>query len=128
MKRPGLFFFPRSRRLVHARQYQAVYAADVRAASGPLVVWGAPSDAGFSRLGLSISKRAGGAAVRNRIKRLLREAFRLHQRELPPYDLVVNVRPHEPMALAAYERALTEAAGAVERSWKKRKRDEPRDE
>lgn len=46
------------------------------------------------RLGLAISKKNAKRAVdRNRIKRLVRESFRLHQHQLPPIDLVVMAKP-----------------------------------
>lgn len=45
---------------------------------------------GPTRLGLAVSRRVGGAVERNRIKRILREAFRKERGNLPPgYDLVV---------------------------------------
>jgi ribonuclease P protein component len=48
---------------------------------------------GFARLGLSIAARVVGAAVvRNRIRRVAREVFRLAQRELPALDLVLSAR------------------------------------
>jgi ribonuclease P protein component len=41
---------------------------------------------------LTVSRKVGGAVKRSRIKRLLREVFRLHHKELePPMDLVINV-------------------------------------
>jgi ribonuclease P protein component len=47
-----------------------------------------------SRLGVVTSKKIGGAVVRSRARRLLRECFRLHQRDLArPVDLVLVARP-----------------------------------
>ena len=52
------------------------------------------ADAPHSRLGLAVPRRVGSAPVRNRIKRRLREIFRLHRHRLnPPHDVVVHVRP-----------------------------------
>ncbi len=45
------------------------------------------------RLGLTVPRALGGAVVRNRIKRRLREAFRLHRAEFgPQWDIVLNPR------------------------------------
>jgi ribonuclease P protein component len=47
-----------------------------------------------SRLGLAISvKSAGGAANRNRVKRLVRESFRANRTKLPKLDIVVMSKP-----------------------------------
>ena len=52
-----------------------------------------PNDLSHARIGLSISAKAVGNAVsRNRIKRVIRESFRLHQKQLPNIDIVVNAR------------------------------------
>jgi ribonuclease P protein component len=46
-----------------------------------------------ARLGLTVPRAIGGSVVRNRIKRRLREAFRLHRAELDPrWDIVLNPR------------------------------------
>ena len=48
----------------------------------------------MARLGLSVSARTVGNAVnRNRIKRVIRESFRLNTANLPAVDIVVNTRP-----------------------------------
>lgn len=59
-------------------------------------------------MGIQTGRRVGSAVRRNRIKRLLREAFRLMQHDFPRgYDLVIVVRPHEPLILAEYQRILS---------------------
>jgi ribonuclease P protein component len=46
-----------------------------------------------ARLGLTVPRAIGGAVVRNRIKRRIREAFRLHRAKIgPQWDIVVNPR------------------------------------
>lgn len=46
-----------------------------------------------ARLGVIVSRRLGGAVIRNRARRLLKESFRLHQHELArPLDLVLVAR------------------------------------
>ncbi len=116
------FTFPRSRRLSGQRVFAAVYGARVRKHAGPLVVYGRPNELGFTRLGLSVSRRVGIAVRRNRIKRLLREAFRLNQHDWPRgYDLVVSVRPHEAMPRDEYERWLSAAVRAMDKAWRKKR-------
>ena len=59
-----------------------------------MTVFTAENDCGCARLGVSVGKSCGGAAVRNRVKRLLREAFRQSQDTIPGgFDYVVMVSP-----------------------------------
>ena len=75
------------------------------------VMW---NDTGAPRLGLAVAvKIAGGAVARNRLRRIIRESFRLHQGELPAVDLVVSARP---AARAAVGDALRTSLAAL---WKK---------
>ncbi len=117
------FSFPRSHRLSGRLQFAAVFDAKVRESRGPLNVYALPNDLGHARLGISISRRVGTAPVRNRIKRLLRESFRLMQHDLPRgYDLVIVVKPHAPLMLAHYQRLLSTSAVSLHGSWLRRNR------
>ena len=59
--------FLRSHRLRKDREFQAVYASRHRRESGPLLVYGRPNDLGHQRLGLSVSRKVGGAVKRVKI-------------------------------------------------------------
>ena len=62
-------------------------------------------------MGLTVPRAVGGAVVRNRLKRRLREAFRLHRGEFgPQWDIVVNPRR---AALAATFEEIERALGKV---------------
>lgn len=75
--------FPQSRRLKTPAEFQRVYDRKRSAADGTLIVYAAENTLGHPRLGVSVSKKVGIAVVRNRYKRLFREAFRLGQHDLP---------------------------------------------
>jgi ribonuclease P protein component len=115
------FTFPRSHRLGSRRHYDGVFDARVRQSGGPLTVFAAPNGLGHCRLGLSLTRRLGNAVRRNRVKRLLREAYRLHQHELPAgYDMVVVVRPHEPLPVEEYAGILLRTTRKLDDTWKQR--------
>jgi ribonuclease P protein component len=113
--------FPPTRRLSGKLAFSAVFDAKVKEARGPLVIYAIPNNLPHARLGISVSRRVGTAVKRNRIKRLLREAFRLAQRDLPAgYDFVIVVRPHESAILADYQRILLSLAVKLHQAWQKR--------
>lgn len=81
-------------RLRAPRDFLACYRGD-RCRSGALMVVSAPNEVGYPRFGLTVSRKVGGAVVRNRIKRSLREAYRSDPRRgtLPARDYVAHALP-----------------------------------
>ena len=85
--------FPKQARLRKQAEFDRVYAGQAYAADGTLVMNACSSGLDRTRIGLSLSRRVGNAVVRNRWKRLIREAFRTQQSDLPRgLDIVVRPR------------------------------------
>lgn len=74
--------FPKRCRLRLRRDFDCVFRRKCSVANGRLVIYLNRNDLGVTRLGLSVGRRFGNAVRRNRVKRLLREAFRLTRAEL----------------------------------------------
>ena len=143
------FTFRREQRLAGRGAFRRVMDARARAEVGPLSVHSAVGETLQTRIGISIGRRCGNAVKRNRIKRMIREAYRLSQHDfaakwsvethqpLPTssgatdsasgsahhgttYDIVVIVRPHEVLALDAYRAHLSHAFATLHAVWTKR--------
>ena len=85
--------FTRESRLLTPGQFQAVFSKPLRFGSHHITVLITPNSDKINRLGLAIAKKRVKLAVqRNRIKRQIRESFRLHQHELPGVDMVIMVK------------------------------------
>ena len=83
--------FPREARLVRRGAFDAVYSAGKRLASSHISVFVRPNELAVSRFGFSIKKGLGGAVVRNRIRRRVREMVRCHRQEIPAgWDIVIH--------------------------------------
>ena len=79
-------------------EYTAIYGRARKIPSRSFVLFVARNDAGRPRLGITVTRKIGGAVQRNRGKRLLREIFRRHKSELLNVDIVVNGRATLPAA------------------------------
>jgi ribonuclease P protein component len=75
--------FPREARLRKKREFDAVFREGTKGVTRSLVLFAKPNGTDNTRLGLVVSKKHGKAVKRNRIRRLLREAFRLERPTLP---------------------------------------------
>ena len=116
---------PGRRRLSRSAEFERVYRQGRSKANRFLVMYAfprdaeRPSDAAGPRLGISVSRRVGGAVERSRVKRVLREAFWLEAPRLPPdCDYVVVARPDargldEREGMQGIRRALAELVDAL---------------
>jgi ribonuclease P protein component len=105
------------RRLSRSGEFERVYREGRSHASRHLVVYAFPrsDDESDPRLGISVGRKLGGAVERNRIKRLLREAFWARAGDLTPgHDFVIVARPAAgELAREGGEPAIEQALSSV---------------
>lgn len=101
------FSFSSRMRLGGRGTFKAILERGTRRWAGQIGMCIAENKVGYPRIGISIGRPVGNAAKRNRIKRLLREAFRHAQHDWPGgYDVIFLVRPHELMSAQIYAQTL----------------------
>ena len=110
---------PRRGRLSRSAEFDRVYRQGRSVANRWLVLYAFPRpeagrlEAAVPRLGLSVSRKVGGAVDRNRVKRLVREAFDAAANTLPAdQDFVVVARP--PARELAEQQGLAGVRGALD--------------
>ncbi|HJZ58670.1 MAG TPA: ribonuclease P protein component [Gemmataceae bacterium] len=105
------FTFPQSHRMKTPAEFERAYARKRSASDGVLIVYACENGLDHARLGCSVSRKVGGAVVRNRYKRLFREAFRLSQHELPAgVDFILIPRPGSEPTLDTVQSSLVKLA------------------
>ncbi|WP_072034255.1 ribonuclease P protein component [Pectobacterium fontis] len=106
--------FPRELRLLTPSHFTFVFQQPQRAGTPHITILGRLNSLGHPRIGLTVAKKhVKRAHERNRIKRLTRESFRLHQHSLPAMDFVVLVKKG---VSELDNRTLTEA---LEKLWRR---------
>jgi ribonuclease P protein component len=85
--------FPKHFRLLRRADFRRVYEKGQRRSASLCTVFFHSNGLTYSRLGITVPARVGNAVMRNRIKRRLREIFRLNRPEIAAgWDIVVNPR------------------------------------
>jgi len=108
--------FRKNQHLRKGADFTRVYTLRCVARGPHLTVFAAPNQSQALRVGLSVSKKHGNAVLRNRLKRLLREAFRLSRHELPVgLDLVLVPMDARDTKLEEFQAALVAAVQKLAR-------------
>lgn len=72
-----------------------------------MLIFAAKNEIGITRIGLSVSKKNGNSVVRHRIRRLLKEAYRLEQHQIPEgLDLILIPRPESDATTRDYRKSI----------------------
>ncbi len=104
--------FPKRYRIVRGAEFRAIYDAGRKIVSESFVLFCRENDLPHHRLGITVTRKIGGAVKRNRIKRLMREVFRRSCGEMRGhFDLVLNAR--SPCLSAGYHELREELLAAV---------------
>jgi ribonuclease P protein component len=117
--------FPRSGRLLKRRDFDSVYQRGKRHFSAHITVFYLPRAEGDGlRVGFTVGKILGGAVERNRVRRRLREAVRLHRHELAvPIDVVINPKKSALKAdFSELESEISRAFQVIGKSFERRAR------
>ena len=85
--------FPRSHRLVTKADFKRVFDEPLKVSKSCLMILFRTNQLKHARIGIIVGKRVANSAVdRNRIRRIVRDSFRLNQEELAGFDIVVIAR------------------------------------
>ena len=106
---------PKRQHLRSPLEFRRVYDRRCSARDRWLLVFAAPNDLAYLRLGMSVSRKVGKAVLRNRLRRLYRETFRLTRQEMPAgLDLILIPRSSQEPTLEELKKSLPELVRTLE--------------
>jgi len=89
----GFFSFPKNERVLNRKDFVNLNQSGKRYQTAHFTLLLKQNGLGITRLGITVSKKTGNAVKRNKVKRLIREFFRLHKRDFPRgYDIVIAAK------------------------------------
>lgn len=113
------FSFPKENRIRRRREFVHLSNSGKKVHTDQFIgIYGA-SETGKKRIGITVSKKVGNAVMRNRIKRVIREYFRLHKQNLK-YDLEINIIAKRNVSALSTEKiflSMREVLGKIERKY-----------
>ncbi|RBP36693.1 ribonuclease P protein component [Garciella nitratireducens] len=75
------------------QEFKKIYREGKSYVNGLLVIYYLPNQKNYNKLGLSVSKKVGNSVIRNRVKRRIRESYRLNEEKIKKgYDMVIISR------------------------------------
>lgn len=102
-----IFRYPKSVRLRTRRQFQRMTHHSTRHVGNWIIIEARQNNNSLTKLGITVTKRYGKSHLRNRFKRVVREAFRLCRLQLKP-GIDLNVKPRNVAYNAKMQDVLSE--------------------
>lgn len=111
---PGRESFPQRERLTRSSEFRDVYARGKRQSGRAFICYVVRQERQGRKLGLTVSRKVGGAVTRNRVKRYIREVYRTSREHLDDdFYMVIVARP------AAAQMSFAECEGAIRQLFRK---------
>ncbi len=109
--------FSKEERLRRRRDFEKIFA-EGKAFKGPILnAYVLPNSLGHTRIGIVVGRRYGGAVQRNRIKRLLRESYRLNKNLIKVgLDIVILPKPNQEVNFKVIEKEFKILVGKINRA------------
>lgn len=111
--------FPLWRRIRSSADFERIYTLKQRVSDQCLLIFASLNELGYTRIGLSVSRKHGNSVARHRLRRLLKEAFRLSQHDIPAgLDLILIPQKTESVDVNDFRESLVRLTGKLSKRMK----------